>query len=248
MSEMHHVRTSETGQPQMAAARPADVAIWTMRLDQPDTEIARLERLLDDHERDRVGSFAYADDQRRFMVAHGGLRLVLAHHLAGPPSLPLAIGRHGKPHVAVRGSRLEFSLAHAGELALIGVGDGIAVGVDLEPVRHLPDLAALAGHVLSPAEAATLARLPPDRHALAFFTFWTRKEAVLKACGLGLSVEPATITVGLHRYRMSDRRLGTWHVRNIEPAPGYVGAVAASDKFCCIVHQADAMLDPALPE
>src|SRR3546814_6085223 len=50
------------------------------------------------------------------------------------------------------------------------------------------DLAAIARRFFAPAEAAALAGFPPPLHAEAFFAIWTRKEALLKAFGGGLSL------------------------------------------------------------
>ncbi len=62
-------------------------------------------------------------------------------------------------------------------------------GVDIElRDRRLPDTRALARSVLSPAELDALDRSPRGERDALFLRAWTRKEAVLKAMGVGLSM------------------------------------------------------------
>lgn len=94
----------------------------------------------------------------------------------------------GKP--AVEGATLEVNLAHSCSVALVAVASQ-AVGVDVEQLRAEVAAWSLPAHALSPAELGRLeAALEPAR---VFLDLWTRKEALLKAVGLGLGVDPRTI-------------------------------------------------------
>lgn len=92
---------------------------------------------------------------------------------------------HGRPVVADEPD-LGLSLAHAGGLALVAVVQGARVGVDLEPLDT--DVAHLADVALGPHDA-------PAPTPTALLRTWTRKEAVLKAVGLGLVVDPSGLAV-----------------------------------------------------
>jgi len=138
----------------------------------------------------------------------------------------------GKPAV-VGGKGPFFNLSHTADLAVIAVGDR-EVGVDVEHTgigRRALDAVGLA---CSPAEAADLDRLPPGEQAEAFLRLWTAKEAYLKATGAGLAVPPDRVEVGRTRRGApapvglsGEPELAPWRVRELRPAPGYVGAVAA---------------------
>ena len=230
------------------AAPALVIELWRFRLDPRPDEVDRLDRLLDGEERRRAASFVRAADRRRFVMAHGRLRQILGRYVGEPPAaVRLVADARGKPSLGKGPGTLEFNLAHAGELALVGVSAATSLGVDLEPVRQLDDLAGLARRVLGAAELALLQRLPAAKRSRAFLTFWTRKEAVLKACGLGLAVEPATLSVGLRRRRLRGPGPGSWHLRTVPVASGYVAAVAARHDFRCIVRSADALSDPPVP-
>ena len=117
-------------------------------------------------------------------------------------------GDHGPLRVSIAGSTAvapRVSLARAaGRLALAVTAAG-PVGIDLESLADL-ERAPLENVALSPAEAATLAALRPAAAALALANIWTTKEAVLKAAGLGLRVDPRELTVGLDGAGRPDSR------------------------------------------
>jgi 4'-phosphopantetheinyl transferase len=129
---------------------------------------------------------------------------------------------------------VEFNLSHSGILALYAFTSGRAVGVDVELIRKVPDADDLAERFFSPTETALLRALPPDRRSLAFLACWTRKEAFIKALGLGLSCPldafdvtidpdaPARIT------RIEERIDGVanWAMQAFTPLPCYIAAVA----------------------
>jgi len=70
------------------------------------------------------------------------------------------------------------------------------LGVDVELVRPMNDALALAQRHYVGDEIARVAAVEGAARDRAFFTCWTRKEAVLKSTGAGLSVAPSTIRVG----------------------------------------------------
>jgi 4'-phosphopantetheinyl transferase len=67
------------------------------------------------------------------------------------------------------------------------VSIGREIGVDIEFVDTDLDVVSVAPSVLPAAEVERMRSLPRDVQAAIFFAAWTRKEAVLKAMGDGLS-------------------------------------------------------------
>ena len=110
--------------------------------------------------------------------------------------LEFSLGGFGKPSV-VEPAGLRFNLSHSQSLALIAVDDDADVGIDVELLRPMNDAEALAGSYFTPAERQALEALAPEARDRAFLTCWTRKEACLKATGLGLSVDTRSFEVGL---------------------------------------------------
>ena len=81
---------------------------------------------------------------------------------------------------------IDFSISHSADIVWVALCRTATVGIDLEQLRPLPDAAQLTGQ-LHPQERQTLLALPNTELEKAFFRCWTRKEAVLKACGTGLN-------------------------------------------------------------
>ncbi len=182
--------------------------------------------LLDRHERERLDRFRRPADQARYLAAHALVRLVLADGV-GAPAGALEFDRtcrcgeqHGKP---VLPGGPGFSLTHAGDLVGVAVHPGGDVGLDVEQVRELGDLQAMLDHVCSPQESAA--------DADAFFTLWTRKEALLKAVGTGLATPMSAITLGpagvLSWTGQDAPREPLW-LADLRPGAGYHAAVAGT--------------------
>ncbi len=176
-----------------------EVHLWRCRVDLPDDDLARCHRLLNPAEKQQAARFLVAADRNRFTVARASLRLILASYLGCPPGdISFVIGAHGKPSLQAADGLppLEFNISHSGTLALVCVADaGRPVGVDVEWTGR--DLATmdLARRVLSPREFRTLEQAPPARRKHLFLSFWTIKEAVVKALGRGMSLPLSSITV-----------------------------------------------------
>jgi 4'-phosphopantetheinyl transferase len=124
-------------------------------------------------------------------VAHGRLRQLLGGALGlGPRTLEFTSGNGGKPALAgtAAGAGLRFNLSHSGGLGLVGWSWGRDIGVDVEVWRTMRDEAALVRRYFSDNEVAAWEALPADMRHEAFFNLWTRKEAYVKALGLGLGL------------------------------------------------------------
>lgn len=205
------------------------IALWLLRLDLPSGQLASLADLLDPIERDRAARFRFARDRERFIARRGQLRLLLGAAGGGDAAtIRYTMNPYGKPMLANRPD-LHFNLSHSGAVALCAVADGIAIGCDIE--RRDPALAdpAVAERLFAPGERHTFAALPADRRVEGFFNCWTRKEAFIKAIGLGVSHpldgfevtlapgEPARIVSG------GDG----WGLASFAPLPGYQAALVA---------------------
>lgn len=214
---------------------PSEVHVWVIELGVPDADSAF--RILDPSEIQRAQAFRVAAPRRQFVASRVGLRSILAGCLGVlPRDVGVLTADGGKPFLdpARHGSRVRFNLSHSGELALLAVGAGVEVGVDIEQLRPLPDLQQLVDRYFSPCERAAFAAMPAGRRTRAFFTTWTLKEAYLKACGDGLrrrltafdvamdeDAEPRLLEV---RDRPGDER--RWTLVRLAPDAHCVAAVA----------------------
>ncbi|MER6557605.1 4'-phosphopantetheinyl transferase superfamily protein [Streptomyces sp. NPDC001027] len=156
---------------------------------------AGLLALLDPVERGRHDETVPPADRARFLVGCALSRLLLGELLDLPPArVPLrrVCPRCGGPHGKVRldmpdaAARYDFSVTHSGAVIGVAVSPDAAVGLDVEDVEAPLDVEGAARTALSEAELAALHALSPAERRPAFLRVWTRKEAVLKALGVGL--------------------------------------------------------------
>ncbi len=149
---------------------------------------------LDAEEHARAQRLAFATDRQRYLAAHVGLRRHLGRELQrAPGALVFERDALGKPRLAAQ--HCEFNLSHTAEHAALALADR-PVGVDVEQLREIGDLDALAERCFTAREQQELAAAGNQR-AERFLRGWTRKEACLKAIGCGLSLEPASFETGL---------------------------------------------------
>ena len=182
-----HVSPLEASPPFPAWPFPVGEAhVWFVNADDHLGELDALQTILSREERERASRIRRGRD--RWIAGRASLRRVLAGCLrAEPRELELRLGPNDKPELV--GAEDEhvphFNLSHSGKMALIALAHG-PVGVDVEQVRQAPDLADMVRHALRPGEIAALEALPTTRRPEGFIAAWTRKEAYLKARGLGI--------------------------------------------------------------
>jgi len=194
--------------------------------------------LLDGHERERLARFRRPADAARYLGAHALTRLVLGELVGlAPAAVPIErTCRCGEPHgKPTTPGGPGFSLTHAGGVVGVSVWPDGPVGLDVEPVRDLPDLTAIMRHTASPAE---LTGGPTGVEG--FFAAWTRKEALLKATGDGLAGAMSAITLdgaAVRGWTGEHAPAGPVWLRDLSPAPGYAAAVAGLGPAPRVVQQ-----------
>jgi 4'-phosphopantetheinyl transferase len=151
--------------------------------------LAHCGRLLSPDEAARRGRFRFEEDRHLYLISHALVRSVLSRYAPVAPALwRFTAGPHGKPEIQgpAGAPPLRFNLSHTHGLAAVAVTRHCAVGADVEHVDR-PVEPGLARVALAEPERGQLEGAAGDAWAETFFSFWTLKEAYLKACGLGLS-------------------------------------------------------------
>jgi 4'-phosphopantetheinyl transferase len=179
---------------------------------------------LDASEQLRLAAYTREEDRARFLVGCAVVRRVLGIHLLLPPAkilLDRACSDCGRPHgkvQAIDAEGIQFSVSHSGDLIVVAFNSGTPVGVDVEQVDPAIEADSLAAVSLAEVETKDLTRYGPAERAQAFTTYWTRKEAVVKATGHGMRANLWDVVVS-----SPDRpaALLEW--------PGYDGPIALTD-------------------
>jgi len=188
--------------------------------------LAALERLLSPEEQARAARFRFLGDRRHFVACRGALREILAGVTRlDPAQLKFSYNPFGKP--ALMDSDVSFNVSHSNGLALYAVARSREVGVDVESIDPKFADQQIPESLFTPGEVATLRGLPVHLQTEAFFLCWARKEAYVKARGIGLSLPLSSFDVTLTPGEPAAFLRGAegWLIESIEPAPGYAAAV-----------------------
>ena len=153
---------------------------------------------LDDEERRRCGRFLHDGPRRRFALCRAALRAVLCDRLGcGNGELAFGAFEFGKPFAVLGGEMapVSFNVSHSGSHGLIAYAQEGWVGVDVEERTARADLDGLMEAALSPVERDELASESELHRLHGFLRLWTIKEAIIKAVGLGVSINMTELEV-----------------------------------------------------
>jgi len=223
--------------PENPVLGPEEVHVWLVVVDDGAARLDVLSRSLDSAETERAERFRFPRDRERFIVAHAGLRRILAAYLGrAAQDLRFTTDRYGKPSLARSGDTqdVRFNLSHSGNLVLCAVAPGSEVGVDVQDTGKSVAMDDIAQSFFSPAEAAALQQVPPEERRAAFYQCWVRKEAVIKGLGHGFSLplNQFDVTVSpceppqLLDIRGDPSSANAWSLSDIAVPTGYAAALA----------------------
>jgi 4'-phosphopantetheinyl transferase len=174
--------------------------------------LAALAGWLSAEEEARRGRFLFERHRHDFLIARGLVRGVLSRYTGVEPArLRFTTGPHGRPELApeLGAAGLRFNLSHTeGRAVLVVASD--EVGVDVEASARKSDPVKIAAHYFAAAEVAALDELADDAaRRERFFTYWTLKEAYIKARGVGVGLGLDNFWFDLGRCEASDVSAGS---------------------------------------
>jgi 4'-phosphopantetheinyl transferase len=168
---------------------PGKIHVCYAFVDRSPEEIREFEAVISPEEAARAQRFHSAMDRDRYTVQHGVLRSLLAGYLGcGPRQVNICKSAHGKPWLAGEdgAGSLQFSLSQSGAYAAFAFSRCSSIGLDIEEIHEIQEMDGIVAQHFTPREKAEMLLCSMDFRLKAFYRFWTRKEAVLKAQGEGL--------------------------------------------------------------
>jgi 4'-phosphopantetheinyl transferase len=219
-----------------AAARdraPEARVYWTVAYGLDQSAIQRLTGELSDEEARRARAFHFDRDRATYIAAHAMLRRVLRETPGGeePDFVRSPLGRPELAPPRDGGPAPYFNLTHTRGFAACAILYGAPIGVDAEDIRRPIDIAEMAARWFVPPERRLLEKLCEARRPEMFFRIWTLKEAIVKATGHGLRIEPQRFAVDPdHSLASIPKDLGIptrWRLAELAPLPHIRLALAA---------------------
>jgi 4'-phosphopantetheinyl transferase len=132
------------------------------------------------------------------------------------------------------GDALHFNLSHSRDLALCACTRLGEIGVDVEHIHPLVDMDRIAHRIFSESDYRVWVRLPEQLRQTTFYKCWTQKEALIKACGSGLSQPMNQIAVpvlagessSLISWNGNCEQASDWSMCSFTPEPETIAACA----------------------
>lgn len=210
-----------------------EVHLWRANLNLSPLQVEVGRGILSADERERADRMVTQVLKNRRAAAQSILRDVLARYLSISPSeIIFSQGERGKP--SVQNSDLEFNMSHTEDWALIALTRIHPIGVDIEFIKTSKYHDSIVEKNYSPQEFVQYQSLPEGEKLEAFFRGWTRKEAYIKAIGLGLYYPLEKFTVDLSSkedksmlsIEGSSERASTWLLPTFWAGEKIIGSVA----------------------
>ncbi len=217
------------------------VYVWRVQVTDFSACLPALHSLLDKAEQERVHRFIFERHRLAYLVMHGALRILLGHYLGLPPrQVCFAYNPNGKPSLDFGRLSIsavpdfQFNISESSGVGLMAFGLCGELGVDVEAWRPQVDFERLAQRFFAPPESQALLSLPEEQRQAAFFDGWTRKEAYMKARGLGFALPLDDFVVALRpgeapcllQTREAGVNVREWHILALQPGEGLAGALA----------------------
>lgn len=201
-------------------------------LDELTERAVRYRHLLDQGENERLARFRFEEDRRRFLLGHGLLRDLLGKVLdQDPAEIVFHRGRYGKPYV--EGYPVHFNLSDTKDAVAVALSIDLEIGLDLETMTRRVDHLSVSQHYFTPEEQASIASAADGKQR--FLELWTRKEAVLKACGVGIMDDLRSLRVDQETNELMIRHPefiamseAEYHLRTWHTAPSLLLSLAAA--------------------
>lgn len=178
-------------------------------------------------------------ERDRFKNRRGALRLLLGKYLqADPASLEFRLDQNGRRSLV--SADINFSVSRGANICAIATARNCEIGIDIEQLREVDDRHSIASKFYATREIEALIKSSQSEVDRLFLTIWTRKEAVLKAAGVGvsdgLSIEVPAGT-HLHGFRVASQLGRDYYLYDLALSPGIVGTLAASTSITSIAER-----------
>lgn len=193
--------------------------------------------LLSAKEKAQSKKFFTVDLTNRYIITRAVLRNILAKHLGTlPQDLEFVRNSYGKPFV--RGVDLEFNMSHSRDSAYYTVAVDFSVGIDVEFYNRKKDIFNIAQNVFSSHELDFFLNLSKLKRQDFFFNTWTKKEAVIKAMGLGLAYPMEKVDTMLEKNSQYVNISGDrYYLHNLNSSDDYKSHLAVKNNSDIVVNQ-----------
>ena len=212
-----------------------DALIFTAHLPSITQNLEELWIFLSDQEKAQADKFINTNLKDRYIISHGLLRHLLAFYVRiEPQNIQYSVNQFGKPFLKDTNCRVQFNMSHSKDYAAYIIALDSLVGIDIEWKDETVNFQEIIELVFSPTEINIFNKLSPAEQFRAFYDIWTKKEAIIKAIGQGLSYPLRTIEImssikNNKAYYVDNET--TFHYAELRGLDNYAGAISLTHKL-----------------
>lgn len=161
-----------------------------------DFDLAAALNVISGQRREQALRFKFELGRRQCVLAYLLLKKALCEEYGLNGNPLFSYGEHGKPFI-VGHPEIHFNLSHCREAVACAVSDR-PIGIDVESIREFRE--SLVRYTMNEAEVQQI--MSAERPEVAFTRLWTRKEALLKLTGRGITdnMKAVLTLAGEHRF------------------------------------------------
>ncbi|MFC1539842.1 4'-phosphopantetheinyl transferase family protein [Candidatus Latescibacterota bacterium] len=221
---------------------PCHADIWLIHSDADEDTFERLLKTLSHDELIKAERLISTEKRRHFVVSRGILRYLLSRYLnTEPEELEIIYTKNGKP--VLTGSdqdKLSYNLSHSHGNIFYGITAGGEIGVDIEKIRSNASIMGIAHRQFTEPELQIVEQTEHEDTLRMFFKIWTRKEAVLKAFGMGLLLpmrnfdvsnvpgNPVQFLEPLPIQDSNEKKTSNWYIFDVNVIENYCTALSVN--------------------
>jgi len=212
-----------------------DVHIYCISVDDEDSNLPFYIKNLSDDEMKRANRFVFEKDKKNFIIKRGVQRQILSYYLnVEPQKIIFTYNEYGKPNIdkTLNHQKINFNVSHSNNKIILGIVKNKHIGIDIENITSLKPYDDVINRYFSKYEILKFNSLSNSLRQKAFFATWTRKEAYIKAQGLGLSYPLNKFSVSIdpnsNTQLIDDENcdISTWSLEEILSSDDYIAAIA----------------------
>lgn len=213
--------------------KEGELHIWSYEVDENEYHLEKTDPLLSEEEKIRCSKYINEAEKIRYTCNHRFVRKVLAKYLNLPAAhVEFSVAELGKPFV--KNSNLFFSYSYRTTFALLAISKEHEVGVDIEKIKVLQDAPTFASFSFSEREKEIIFKSAAENFQDTLFTFWTFKEAIIKALGVGLNADLTQIDLSDFFYSelnpLAFDANAVYTIKRLKTHQGYKAAFAIKGK------------------